>query len=66
VETGRNRILNRIFINRTWKSRVDALDSGEHNQDRGSLELGKLADIVILSHDLYVMRTFINGLEFLT
>ena len=32
-------------------------------QDRGSLEPGKLADIVILSHDLYVKRTFINGSE---
>jgi N-acetylglucosamine-6-phosphate deacetylase len=31
--------------------------------DRGSLERGKLADIVILSHDLHVQRTFINGAE---
>jgi N-acetylglucosamine-6-phosphate deacetylase len=34
-------------------------------QDRGSLETGKLADIVILSRDLRVVRTFINGTEFL-
>jgi N-acetylglucosamine-6-phosphate deacetylase len=34
-------------------------------QDRGSLEAGKLADIVILSRDLRVVRTFINGTEFL-
>ena len=32
--------------------------------DRGSLERGKLADIVILSHDLHARRTFINGVEF--
>jgi N-acetylglucosamine-6-phosphate deacetylase len=32
--------------------------------DRGSLEPGKLADIVILSGDLHVQRTFINGTEF--
>jgi N-acetylglucosamine-6-phosphate deacetylase len=32
-------------------------------QDRGSLEPGKLADIVILSPDLHVRRTFINGRE---
>jgi cytosine/adenosine deaminase-related metal-dependent hydrolase len=32
--------------------------------DRGSLEPGKLADIVILSRDLVVERTFINGIEF--
>lgn len=29
--------------------------------DRGSLEVGKLADIVVLSRDLYVQRTFIGG-----
>jgi N-acetylglucosamine-6-phosphate deacetylase len=34
-------------------------------QERGSLEAGKLADIVILSRDLRVVRTFINGTEFL-
>lgn len=33
--------------------------------DRGSLEPGKLADIVILSRDLLVQRTFIGGVEFL-
>jgi N-acetylglucosamine-6-phosphate deacetylase len=33
--------------------------------DRGSLETGKLADIVILSRDLRVVHTFINGTEFL-
>ena len=32
--------------------------------DRGSLEPGKLADIVILSRDLQVIRTFIGGVEF--
>jgi len=32
--------------------------------DRGSLEAGKLADIVILSRDLYAQRTFIDGIEF--
>jgi N-acetylglucosamine-6-phosphate deacetylase len=32
--------------------------------DRGSLKIGKLADIVILSRDLHVVRTFINGTEF--
>jgi N-acetylglucosamine-6-phosphate deacetylase len=32
--------------------------------DRGSLERGKLADVVILSHDLHVQRTFISGVEF--
>jgi N-acetylglucosamine-6-phosphate deacetylase len=32
--------------------------------DRGSLEPGKLADIVILSRDLGVIRTHINGVEF--
>ena len=32
--------------------------------DRGSLEPGKLADIVILSRDLHARRTFINGIEF--
>ena len=31
--------------------------------DRGSLEPGKLADIVILSRDLHVERTFIGGVE---
>jgi N-acetylglucosamine-6-phosphate deacetylase len=33
--------------------------------DRGSLQPGKLADIAILSSDLHVQRTFINGVEFL-
>lgn len=33
-------------------------------QDRGSLEAGKLADIVILSRDLVLQRTFIHGVEF--
>ncbi|MDZ4821795.1 MAG: amidohydrolase family protein [Planctomycetota bacterium] len=32
--------------------------------DRGSLEPGKLADIVVLSRDLQVQRTFIGGAEF--
>ena len=32
-------------------------------QDRGSLEPGKLADIVVLSRDLHVKRTFIGGIE---
>jgi N-acetylglucosamine-6-phosphate deacetylase len=32
-------------------------------RDRGSLEPGKLADIVILSQDLHVRRTFIGGRE---
>ena len=32
--------------------------------DRGSLEPGKLADIVILSRDLHTRRTFIDGIEF--
>jgi N-acetylglucosamine-6-phosphate deacetylase len=32
--------------------------------DRGSLEAGKLADIVILSRDLEVQRTFMGGVEF--
>jgi N-acetylglucosamine-6-phosphate deacetylase len=33
-------------------------------EDRGSLEPGKLADVVILSRDLHVKRTFISGAEF--
>jgi N-acetylglucosamine-6-phosphate deacetylase len=33
-------------------------------QDLGSLEPGKLADIVILSGDLHARRTFISGVEF--
>jgi N-acetylglucosamine-6-phosphate deacetylase len=33
-------------------------------QHRGSLEAGKLADVVILSADLHVMRTFIDGVEY--
>jgi N-acetylglucosamine-6-phosphate deacetylase len=33
-------------------------------EDRGSLEPGKLADVVILSRELHVKRTFINGVEF--
>ena len=32
--------------------------------DRGSLEPGKLADVVVLSGDLSVRRTFIKGVEF--
>src|SRR5215510_9619230 len=32
--------------------------------DRGSLEAGKLADILILSRELVVQRTFIHGVEF--
>jgi N-acetylglucosamine-6-phosphate deacetylase len=32
-------------------------------KDRGSLEPGKFADIVLLSHDLHVRRTFIDGIE---
>lgn len=32
--------------------------------DRGSLEPGKLADIVVLSRDLVVKRTFLGGVEF--
>jgi N-acetylglucosamine-6-phosphate deacetylase len=32
-------------------------------QDCGSLEVGKLADIAILSSDLYTQRTFIQGIE---
>ena len=32
--------------------------------DRGSLDVGKLADIVILSRELNVLRTFIGGEEF--
>jgi N-acetylglucosamine-6-phosphate deacetylase len=32
-------------------------------QDRGSLEAGKLADIVILSPELHVRRTFLGGSE---
>jgi N-acetylglucosamine-6-phosphate deacetylase len=35
-------------------------------RDRGSLEPGKLADLVILSRDLYVKRTFLNGIEYPT
>jgi N-acetylglucosamine-6-phosphate deacetylase len=31
---------------------------------RGSLEVGKLADIVVLSRGLYAQRTFIGGTEF--
>ncbi|MFN0053101.1 MAG: N-acetylglucosamine-6-phosphate deacetylase [Planctomycetales bacterium] len=31
--------------------------------DRGSLEPGKFADVVILSRDLHVQRTFIGGVE---
>ena len=33
--------------------------------DCGSLEPGKLADILILSPDLHVLRTFIGGVEFM-
>jgi N-acetylglucosamine-6-phosphate deacetylase len=33
-------------------------------QDRGSLEPGKLADVVILSPDLHVKRTFVGGVEY--
>jgi N-acetylglucosamine-6-phosphate deacetylase len=33
------------------------------SHDRGSLEPGKLADLVILSLDLHVERTFIDGIE---
>jgi N-acetylglucosamine-6-phosphate deacetylase len=33
--------------------------------DRGSLEAGKLADIVILSRDLHVQRTLIGGVAFM-
>jgi N-acetylglucosamine-6-phosphate deacetylase len=32
--------------------------------DRGSLEPGKLADVVILSPDLHVRHTFIRGVEY--
>ena len=32
-------------------------------QDRGSLEVGKLADVVILSPDLHVRHTYIGGVE---
>lgn len=32
--------------------------------DRGSIEPGKLADILILSRNLFVEHTFINGMEF--
>jgi N-acetylglucosamine-6-phosphate deacetylase len=35
-------------------------------RDRGSLEPGKLADVVILSRDLRVTRTFIGGVEVAT
>jgi N-acetylglucosamine-6-phosphate deacetylase len=34
--------------------------------DRGSLEPGKLADVVILAPDLHVSRTFIGGVEYET
>ncbi len=34
-------------------------------RDRGSLEAGKLADVMLLSHDLRVRRTFLGGVEFL-
>jgi N-acetylglucosamine-6-phosphate deacetylase len=33
-------------------------------QDCGSLEAGKLADVVLLSRDLQVERTFIGGIEY--
>ena len=33
--------------------------------DGGSLETGKLADVLVLSRDLVVQRTFIAGMEFL-
>jgi N-acetylglucosamine-6-phosphate deacetylase len=33
-------------------------------QDRGSLEAGKLADILVLSANLHVRRTFVGGVEF--
>jgi N-acetylglucosamine-6-phosphate deacetylase len=33
-------------------------------EDRGSLERGKFADVVILSRELHVKRTFIDGIEF--
>lgn len=33
--------------------------------DRGSLEAGKLADIVILSRDLHTRRCFLEGVEFM-
>lgn len=32
-------------------------------QDRGSIEPGKLADLVVLTRDLYVQRTFLGGVE---
>jgi N-acetylglucosamine-6-phosphate deacetylase len=33
------------------------------DKDRGSIEVGKLADIAVLSRDLHVKRTFIGGVE---
>ena len=34
------------------------------SSDRGSLEAGKLADIIVMSTDLHTLRTFIGGQEF--